>query len=266
MEAVTLPNSPENLAEKLSSGRITKRRIWSMLGLRSALTFTLLLLTAGTFAFLGKAQPVLASSAFWLWFITITNLVCLFLMVRFSKLEGLRLRDLFFFNRSTWKGDLKWMLPATIGTAVFAMPPGILLARLLWTDPNIPNELLFQPIPLALIYPLFLLMPVTQALAELPVYWGYVYPRLRGTGMNRWLVIILVGFTLSIQHLFLSFQPDWRFNLWLGVKFLPFALWIGFVVDRRPTVLPYLMLLHFLMDASLPVLLYLVSTGMSLSM
>lgn len=70
---------------------------------------------------------------------------------------------------------------------------------------------------------LFLLFPISHALTELPTYWGYVAPRLRSGGMNRWLVILIVGTVLSVQHLFMSFQPNWQYSLWLGVKFLPFA-------------------------------------------
>lgn len=187
-------------------------------------------------------------------------------MARFGRMEGVRLRDMYFINRSTWKGDLLWFLLAGIVSVVVAMPPGTLLAQALWGDASYPNNLLFQPLPLWAIYPLFVLMPVTQALAELPVYWGYAAPRLRAAGMNRWLVIGIVGFVLSIQHMFFSFQWDWRYNLWLAVKFLPFALWTGVVMDRRPTTLPYLMALHFLLDASLPLLALMVSQGLPLSM
>jgi hypothetical protein len=66
-------------------------------------------------------------------------------------------------------------------------------------------------------------------------------------------------------YMFFAFQLDWRHDLWLAVKFLPFALWTGFIVDRRPTTLPYLMGVHFALDASLPLLTFLVSNGMSLS-
>jgi hypothetical protein len=108
-------------------------------------------------------------------------------------------------------------------------------------------------------------MPTTQALAELPIYWGYVSPRLRAAGMNRWLVMGIVGLVLSLQHMFFSFQLDWRYDLWLAFKFLPFALWTGFIVDRRPTSLPYLMFVHFLMDASLPLLAFMAAKGLPLS-
>ena len=266
MTANTLPlNSPESLQPLVANGRIPRRRVWGILALRSVLSFGLLLTLAGAFALAGREAPVTASAAWWLWFVTAANVACIALMVRFGRAEGLRLRDIYFASRSTWKGDLAWVLIGLVGTAVLAQLPGTLLAGALWGDADRPNGMLFQALPLLAIYPRFLLMPITQALAELPTYWGYVAPRLRASGMNRWLVIGIVGAVLSVQHMFFSFQLDWRYDLWLAVKFLPFALWTGFIVDRRPTALPYLMGIHFALDALLPVLLYLVSTGMSLS-
>jgi hypothetical protein len=257
-------NSIEVLTPLVSGGRIPMRRVWGMLALRSGLAFACLLALAAVFALAGRQGAVAASAAWWLWFVTAANVACLVLMARFGRLEGARLRDLFFASRSTWRGDVIWALVALAGTAVLAMLPGTLLAGALWSDANRRNALLFQALPLVAVYPLFALMPVTQALAELPTYWGYVAPRLRASGMGRWLVIGLVGAVLSVQHMFFAFQLDWRYDLWLALKFLPFALWTGFIVDRRPTTLPYLMGLHFALDASLPLLLLLASKGISL--
>jgi hypothetical protein len=236
-----------------------------MLALRSVVSASLLLLVALAYALLGRPDPVAASSAWWLWFVTAANVASIALMVRFARLEGLRLRDVYSFDRTTWRGDLVWAGIFVLGTAVVAMPPGTLLAGWLWADASTPNAMLFQPLPLLAVYPLLLLMPVTQGLAELPLYWGYVAPRLRAFGYGRWTVIGLVGAVLSLQHLFFSMRFDWRYDLWLAVKFLPFALWTGYVVDRRPTALPYLMALHFLIDVTLPVLLLMVSRGMPIA-
>lgn len=258
-------NSPEVLASLIADGRIPMSRVWAVLALRSGLTFALLLGTAAAFAAAGRSDAVKASSAWWLWFVTVTNVVCVYLLVRFGRSEGLRLRDIYFASRATWKGDVAWALGALAVTALIAQPPGLLLAFALWGDTAYPNSLLIQALPLLAIYPLFVLMPTVHALAELPVYWGYVAPRLRAWGMSRWATIGLVGAVLSVQHMFFTFQLDWRFDLWLALKYLPFALWTGYIVDRRPTTLPYLMGMHFLLDASLPVLVLLVSKGMSIS-
>jgi hypothetical protein len=250
--APALPNSPEYLAALVAEGRIPLRRVLGMLALRSGLTFALLLLLALAFQVAGRTSPVSASAAWWLWFVTAANVACILLMARFGRAEGLRLRDIYFLSGATWKGDLLWTLIAFAGIALFAMPPGTLLAQAFWGDANYPNTMLFRPLPLAAVYPLFLLMPVTQALAELPTYWGYVAPRLRAVGMNRWGVILLVGFVLSVQHMFFAFQLDLRYDLWLAFKFLLFAIWTGIIIDRRPTALPYLMAAHLLLDATLP--------------
>ena len=259
LDSLGAPNSPAMLEPLIANRRIPLRRVWGMLALRSALSFGLLLTLAVALNLAGRRDAQASAAAWWLWFVTAANIACIALMIRFGRLEGLRLRDLYFARRSTWKGDLLWALIFSVGATVFAMLPGTYLAGALWEDAAYPNGLLFQALPLLAVYPLFLLMPVTQALAELPTYWGYVAPRLRASGMGRWMVIGIVGATLSAQHMFFAFQLDWRYDLWLAVKFLPFALWTGFIVDRRPTALPYLMSLHFLLDASLPVLLFLAS-------
>ena len=246
-------------------GRIPMGRVWLMLAIRSAFPFMLLLSVASGMRVWGELDALSASAAWWLWYVSITNIICILLLARFSRAEGRRLRDVFFASKSTWRGDLGWTFAALAGIAVAALIPGMLLARALWGSSNYPNGLLIQPLPILAVYPLFVVMPVSQALAELPTYWGYVAPRLRASGASRWVVIGLVGAVLSVQHMFMAFQLDWRYDLWLALRYLPFALWVGYIVDRRPTSLPYLMGVHFLMDASLPVLLLLVSGGMPLS-
>lgn len=264
-DALAMPNSPEALAPLVAEGRLPKRRVWGMLALRSGLSFALLLALAASFAAIGRPDAVKSSAAWWLWFVTVANVVCIWLMALFGRSEGLRLRDIYYVNGATWKGDIAWTLLALGVTAIIAQPPGTLLAQALWGNAGYPNPMLFQPLPLLAVYPLFLLMPTTHAFAELPTYWGYVAPRLRAFGTNRWVVILIVGAVLSVQHMFFSFQLDWRYDLWLAVKFLPFALWTGFIVDRRPTTLPYLMGGHFLLDSLLPVLVLMVSRGVPLS-
>ncbi len=250
----THPNLPKSLSTLIGEGRLPRTRIIVMLALRSVLTFSFLLALAAVFSLSGSEESMAKSASWWLWFVTVTNLVCIFLMYRFARLEGLRLTDIYFVNRSTWKGDLRWTFIALVGMAVLAIPPGVLLSQALWGDPTFPNTMLIQPLPPAAVYPLFLLMPTSQALAELPIYWGYVAPRLRAFGLNRVAVILIVGTVLSLQHLFFAFQLDWKYDLWLAFKYLPFAYWTGVIVDRRPTALPYLMIIHFLLDASLPYL------------
>lgn len=259
-----LGNSAESLATLIPDGKLPRYRAWAMLALRPGSTLAMLLTAAALYASRGIEAPFDKAAAWWLWYVTAANALSIFLMARFGKREGLRLRDIYFAKRSTWKGDLPWFTLALAVTALVAQVPGMLLANLFWGTQSVANNMLFGAIPVPAIYPLFGLMPTSHAFAELPLYWGYVAPRLRAAGMNRWLAIAVVGSVLSLQHLCFSFQPDWRYALWLAVKFLPFALWTGFVVDRRPTVLPWMMGGHFLLDAMLPYLQLLVSRGLVL--
>jgi hypothetical protein len=263
-EILALPNSPESLAPLVADGRLPKRRVWGMLFLRSALTFGLLLLVSSGYAVSKSADPVGQSAAWWLWYVMIAGGLCIYLMWYFGKKEGLRLRDIYFINRSTWKGDLIWAFISIVGIAILAQPPGTMLANALWGGTTYPNSMLFQPLPIFAVYPLFILMPAIHALAELPTYFGYVAPRLRAMRINRWVVILITGAVLSVQHMFFSFQLDAQYDFWLAVKFLPFALWMAFILDHRPTAMPYLMAGHFLLDLSLPYLLLLVSQGLSI--
>ncbi len=107
---------------------------------------------------------------------------------------------------------MKWAGIFAIDSVVVAMPPGTLIAGWPWGNAAYPNDLLFQPLPLVAVYPLLLLMPVTQGLAEMPLYWGCVAPRLRAFGLGRWTVIELVGAVLSLQHLFFSMRFDRRYD------------------------------------------------------
>jgi hypothetical protein len=182
----------------------------------------------------------------------------------FGKKEGMRLRDIYNLNRSSWKGDLLWAALSIVGIAILAQPPGTLLANAFWGGAKYPNTMLFQPLPFFAVYPLMVLMPIIHALAELPTYFGYVAPRLRAMRINRWIVILITGTVLSLQHMFFSFQLDPQYDLWLAVKFIPFAVWMAFIIDRRPTTLPYLIVGHFFLDLTLPYFVLLASQGLSI--
>lgn len=50
--------------------------------------------------------------------------------------------------------------------------------------------------------------------------------------------------------MFLPLILDSRFMLWRLGMFLPFALFIGLVLKLRPTLLPYYLIMHALLDIS----------------
>ncbi|HEX5808751.1 MAG TPA: hypothetical protein VFY25_08815, partial [Anaerolineales bacterium] len=62
-----------------------------------------------------------------------------------------------------------------------------------------------------------------------------------------WLIASLM---LAVQHMFLPLMLDGRFILWRLGMYLPFALFAGFMIKLRPSLLPYYMIVHALIDIS----------------
>ena len=86
----------------------------------------------------------------------------------------------------------------------------------------------------------------------------YVMPRFENQGMRPWLAVVLTSLLLSSQHMFAPFIPDIRFITYRLVMFLPFAILIALVMRWRPRLMPYMVVIHTLMDMSIAVMFFLV--------
>jgi len=123
---------------------------------------------------------------------------------------------------------------ALVLSGPIAFLPNLALGGALWGSSEVGAELSFRAIPVLAALAICLTFPIVDAAAELPTYFGYVVPRLTARYGWGWLGLIVAAFVLSSQHLFLPLLFDWRFLAWRALMFLGFALWIGFVVYRRP--------------------------------
>ena len=75
-------------------------------------------------------------------------------------------------------------------------------------------------------------------------------PRLEVQLKNSWLAWFIASFFLAAQHVFLPLILNGGYLLWRFGMFLPFALFTGFVVKLRPSLLPYFLIVHVLLDIS----------------
>lgn len=220
-----------------------------MLFSRSALFLFFQALIALGFALAGAPSAWSESARWWALVATLANIVTIYLLMRVFNAEGKRYLDAIRFSRSTHKADLVWFVVTTliagpIGGAV--MNP---LSALLFGDPMAATRMMFQPLP-PWAFALSFLFPLTIAFAELPTYFGYVMPGLAEQLKNGWLAWLIASFFLAAQHIFLPLILDGRFILWRLGMYLPFALFIGLVLRLRPTLLPYYMVVHALIDIS----------------
>jgi hypothetical protein len=220
-----------------------------MLISRSALFLFFQLLIALVLAIAGISAAWNESARWWTFIAFLANFVSIYLLVRVFNAEGKRYFEEIRFSRATLKTDLIWFfLSSLLGLPIAAAPMNILGAAI-FGDPMIPTYMMFRPLPVWA-FVLSFLFPLTIAFAELPTYFGYVMPRLADQLKNGWLAWLIASLALAAQHMFLPLILDGRFMLWRLGMYLPFALFAGLMIKIRPTVLPYYMIVHALIDIS----------------
>jgi hypothetical protein len=245
---------PELIEEKaeLMSKRIAP---WLMLCSRSALFLAFQSLIALVFVAARTPSSWSESARWWTLTALCTNLASLYLLVLVFNAEGKRFWDILRFSRDTWKTDLLWAIGFLIIGLPIAAAPREPLAALIFDDASIATNMMFHPLP-AWAFALSFLFPLTIWFAELPTYFGYCMPHLEKQLNNGWLAWIIASFFLAAQHMFLPFILDGGYLLWRFGMFLPFAFFIGIALKFRPSLLPYFVIVHVLMDIS-TVLVYL---------
>lgn len=207
------------------------------------------------FFLVGVNNAWAASTNWWPIVVFFSNLVCLLFLIRFYSAEGARFWSIFKFHREYLKKDLLVVLGFLVVAAPVAFLPNILLGNLFFGD--ITNALAFfiRPLPLWAVVVSILTFPITQGLVEIPTYMLFVSTRLEKGGLPCWAAIFLTTIFLSVQHIAIPLVFNGNFILWRFLMFLPFALLIALVIKWRPRLLPYIAIIHVLMDISTAVML-----------
>lgn len=225
-----------------------------MLVIRSLLFLVFQALIALIFLCKGSSDAWNVSAGWWPLAIIFTDLVCLALLIQFFKREGKCFWAVFRIERQFLKSDLFFMLGFLFVGGLLGYLPNILSARWLFGDPQVALDLLVRPLPVWATITSVVLFPLLQGLVEIPTYMLYAMPRLEYHGMRPWAAVGLAGFWLSAQHIFAPLLLDGRFIVYRLVMFLPFAILVALVMRARPRLMPYMVVMHFLMDMSVAVL------------
>jgi hypothetical protein len=243
---------------------IARRGPWLMLLARTALFAFYQALIALVFWIAGDPEPWTRSTAWWPLSAILANADTLGLLWLAARREGIRVWRLYNFDRTSVKRDMLWLAGAVVVSAPLGYLPNVWLAEALFDDPTAPVTIMFQQLPPWMLWTALLLFPLTIVLAELPAYYGYAMPRIRQQVGKVWWVPLLVGLAHALQHVTLPLVFDPAFMLWRFGMFLPFAIFLGYVIDRRPSLLPYMMVVHGLLDLQLPLMLFAVASGAQL--
>lgn len=240
----------------MTDPRSSSNWAWALLPARTLLFAAWQALFALGCLLSGSPTAWTASTALWTFSVTATNVVCILALIVLYRREGKRYRDLFRFERQYIKRDLLALLVFLVIAGPVAFLPNILGAAWLFDDPQTPVTLLFRPLPLWAIWAALVLFPITQGLAEIPTYMAYVMPRLEAQTGRRWLAVALPAFFLGAQHVAAPLVFDGRFVAWRFVMFMPFAFLVALIMRWRPRLLPYLAIVHVLMDISAAAMLF----------
>lgn len=222
---------------------------WLMLISRSVLFLFFQVSITFILSVIGVGSAWEESARWWTFMAILANIVSIFLLVHVFNAEGKRYFEAIRFSGATLKKDLVWLVGSAIIGVPIAAAPMNALALALFGDTTIPTHMMFRSLPMWA-FVLSFLFPLTIAFAELPTYFGYVMPRLEAQIRNGWLAWLIASFFLGAQHMFLPLILDGRFLLWRLGMYLPYALFAGLVIKLRPTLLPYFMIVHALMDIS----------------
>ena len=226
-----------------------------MLPIRLLLFAGLQAVLALVFFLIGKSNAWESSTNWWPLVVFLANMVCLFLLVKFYKAEGDNFWNIFRFQKDTVGKDLLALLGFLIVAGPIGFLPNILLGNLLFGNVSVATELFLRPLPMWAVIASIVLFPVTQGMVEIPTYMMYVMPRIEKGGSPRWVAILLPTLFLAAQHIAIPLAFNGRFILWRFLMFLPFALLVALVIKWRPRLLPYIAIIHVLMDISTAVML-----------
>lgn len=223
---------------------------WLMLFSRLILFAGIQALLAFALFLVGSENAWEASAAWWPLTVTLANFICVALLIRLFHIEGKNYWDIFRIQRKHVLGDLLVILGLFVIAGPVSYFPNPLLSTALFGDPQKVLPLLVRPLPLWVVYISIILFPMSQGLAELPTYFGYVMPRFESNGMRLWLAVTLPALMLGFQHIAVPLLFDMRYILWRGFMYIPFAFFVAIVLHWRPRFLPYMVIVHVLMDMS----------------
>ena len=191
------------------------------------------------------------SALYWPLGVIVTNLLCVIYLFYEFKKENVNYFSLFKFQREYIKKDVLLMLGILLLSVILSMGPNIGLAVLFFGDPQAGLTMMGHNMPLWIIIIGLVVLPVTQVFAEIPIYMVYIAPKLQKQGVRTWIAYGFAALFLSLQHIAMPLILDPLVIAYRGLMFLAFTILIAVVLYKRPRLLPYMVIIHGLMDLSL---------------
>lgn len=236
--------------------------VWLLLPVRTLLFLVAQAFIALLLLLLSGNSNWQASAAWWPMAVALADVICLYLLIDWYRKEGKNFFSEFKFHRQTFWIDLGIILLSMGIGGPLSVLPNILLSTWLFGNPEATLELFVGILPLWAVVISGIFFPLGQALTEIPMYMRYIAPKLEnkttnGYSMKPWLAVGLASLFLSLQHITAPFVFDIRFIIWRALMYLPFAIYVAIMIRWRPRLLPFICIIHWLMNLSF-VIMYLI--------
>jgi hypothetical protein len=187
-------------------------------------------------------QSLNESIKWWPVLCIIFNAITILILVIVCKLEGFDYWDLINYK----KGHLNLKSTLLIIMLMLLIGVGGLFAFGLAIYGYVPT-ILIQPIPIWIALINTILLPVTIVFAELPLYYGYSFNRIKDKTGSKFLAMSYIVFFYALQHSFIPLLFDWQYMLFRFLSFLPLIIVLGINYNKKRALAP-LMIGHGFLD------------------
>jgi len=187
-------------------------------------------------------QSLDESTKWWPVLCIVFNMITILVLVLVCKYEGSDYRDLIHYK----KGQLNFKNTLIIIILMLSTGVGGIYVFGLALYGYVPT-ILIQPIPIWIAIMNTILLPVTIVFAELPLYYGYSFNRIKENTGNKFLAMSYVIFFYALQHSFIPLLFDWKYILFRFLSFLPLMIVMGLIYNKNKALAP-LMIGHGILD------------------
>jgi uncharacterized protein len=203
--------------------------------------------TAVIFLLRGSHDFLLTASPWWPIYGLFANLLCFIIIRRALKNENVKILSLINFQAQKIKKDLMFSLAFITLSIIIAITSSFIFGYLIYG--RYPYDLMprFSDIPIVIVIIFVVVFPVINSIMEEITYNGYIFPRLEAEVKETNIVVLIVLFFFTLQHIFIMFVPDLKYLTWRLLCFVPLiAFWI--IIYKKMRRLTTLIIVHWFMD------------------
>lgn len=217
----------------------------TMLFFRFLLAILAQAIISGIFFLCGSTTPWNAAGPWWMVYGTLIDLGCLWILLVFTKKEGIRITDLIGYDPKRLGQDILTGLAYFLLFFVITMGFTVLAGFMLYGSFQPPSVAGKLPITAALYS--VILWPLIWGIMEQITYQGYALPRMEKVVGRRWIAVLFVSFGWGLQHIALPLVLDWRFMAMRFISTFPLAIVMTILYLRKRRLMPFIVS-HWAMD------------------